>query len=78
MTVSVSEVIYADFFEKSFSFLYVLEINAFEKHGKLGTGECDTRFACRRQREMKGSFFETFIPNGKAVIVPVEDFDFVT
>ena len=26
---------------------------------------------------MKGSFFETFIPDGKSVVVPVKDFEFI-
>ena len=65
------------FFEKSFSLFDVLKINSFQEHGKLGAGERDACVAGHGKREMKGSFFETFIPDRESVIVPVNDFDFV-
>jgi len=65
------------FFEKSFSLPDVLKIDSFEEHGELGAGERDACVAGRRQCEMKGSFFDTFIPDGESVVVPVKDFDFV-
>ena len=65
------------FFYKSFSFFDILKINAFEEHRELGAGKCDTRFIGYGQREMQCSFFETFIPDGESIVVPIKDFDFV-
>lgn len=66
------------FFEKSFPLFNVLKIDSFEEHGELGAGERDACLVGCRQCEMKGSFFETFIHDDESVVVPVEDFDFVT
>lgn len=66
-----------NFFEKSFSLFDVLKIDSFKQHGELGTGQRDACIAGHRECEMKGSFFETFIPDGESIVVPVKDFDFV-
>ena len=55
-----------------------MKIDSFEEHGELGARQCETCFAAEGQRETKSSFFETFIPDGESVVVPVKDFEFVT
>jgi hypothetical protein len=66
------------FFEKSFSPLDVLKIDSFKEHGELRSCEDDAWIVGGGECETKGSFFESFIPDSKPIVVPGEDFDFLT
>lgn len=60
-------------FYVTFETTHAFDLNAFENHGQLCSG--DRNAGCWTLRKTESACFQTFVPDGKAVRVPIQGLD---